>query len=181
MKRFAAGLTVLLFTLGATEVFAVITEQRYATITGTASAPSVGECTEGYAKLCPSGSCTCVVVTGAVVGKLPGKPAIAGLGTAKLSLTFDNGAATAGAGGDCTPFFGVADLTTTRGGKPSSETLNLNGVNCSPITTAHSPILGGFGISTSPPPVNGGKGYGKVSGFLDSGSLSLTLHGPITE
>jgi hypothetical protein len=53
MKRFAAGLTVLLFTLGATEVFAVITEQRYATITGTASAPSVGECTEGYAKLCP--------------------------------------------------------------------------------------------------------------------------------
>jgi hypothetical protein len=72
-------------------------------------------------------------------------------------------------------------LTTTRNGKASSETLNLNGVNCSPITTAHSQILGGFGIATSPVPVNGGKGYGKVNGFLDGDSLSLTLHGLITE
>ena len=111
-----------------------------------------------------------------------GHPSIAGTGTANLFLTFDDGAATVSAAGNCTPFFGVAELTTTRAGKPSSETLNLNGVSCAPITTANSPILGGFGISKAPTPVNGGKGYGKVSGFLDpSGSVSLTLHGSITE
>jgi hypothetical protein len=123
-----------------------------------------------------------VEVSGAPVGKVTGKPSLAGAGTANPFLTFDNGASTRSAVGDCMPFFGVAELTTTRGGKPSSETLNLNGVNCSPLTTANSPILGGFGISTNPTPVNGGKGYGKVNGFLDpSGSVSLTLHGPITE
>jgi hypothetical protein len=94
----------------------------------------------------------------ALVGKVSGQPGIDGTGTADVFLTFDNGSATAGAGGDCTPFFGIASLTTTRNGKASSETLNLNGVNCSPITTAHSQILGGFGIASSPPPVNGGKG-----------------------
>jgi hypothetical protein len=183
MKRFAIGLTVLLFALGAKPAGAVTSAIRYATITGTANSPTGSECTgEGYASQCPSGSCTCVEVLSAVVGRVTGQPAIDGTGTADLFLTFDNGLATASAAGDCTPFFGIASLTTTRNGKVSSETLNLNGVNCSPITTAHSPILGGFGIAASPVPVNGGKGYGKVSGFLDpSGSLSLTLHGLITE
>jgi hypothetical protein len=182
MKRFAIGFAALWFALGATRVLAVTSAIRYATITGTASAPSGSQCTQGYANLCPSGSCSCVQVPGAVVGRVSGKPAIDGTGTADLFLTFDNGAATVSAAGDCTPFFGIARLTTTRLGSPSSETLNLNGVHCAPITTADSPILGGFGIATSPAPVNGGKGYGKVNGFLDpSGSLSLTLHGLITE
>ena len=184
MKRFAAGLTVLLFVLGATQARAVTSKIRWATITGTATTLSTtSACTgEGYASRCPTASCTCVEVLSAVVGRVTGQPAIDGTGTADLFLTFDDGLATASAAGDCTPFFGIASLTTTRNGKASSETLNLNGVNCSPITTAHSPILGGFGIAASPVPVNGGKGYGKVSGFLDpSGSLSLTLHGLITE
>ena len=155
---------------------------RYATITGTASAPATNQCSEGYANQCPTSSCTCVQVSGAAVGNVVGHPSIAGTGTANLFLTFDDGAATVSAAGNCTPFFGVAELTTTRAGKPSSETLNLNGVSCAPITTANSPILGGFGISKTPTPVNGGKGYGRVSGFLDpSGSVSLKLHGQITE
>jgi hypothetical protein len=179
MKRFAIGFTVLMFALGATQVLAVTTEQRYATITGTASGEAAGQCTEGYANQCPTSSCTCVQVSGAVVAAVSGQPNIAGHGTANLFLTFDNGAST---GGDCTPFFGVAELTTRRAGKSVSETLNLNGVSCSPLTTANNPILGGFGISNSPSPVNGGKGFGKVTGFLDpSGSVSLRLHGPITE
>ncbi|MGH7972768.1 MAG: hypothetical protein ACREIC_28980, partial [Limisphaerales bacterium] len=131
---------------------------------------------------CPTSSCTCVQVFGATVGVVAGLPNIAGKGSANLFLTIDNGAATVSAAGHCTPFFGVAELTTTRRGKASSETLNLNGVSCSPLTNANSPILGGFGISTTPAPINGGKGFGKVSGFLDpSGNVSLKLHGPITE
>jgi hypothetical protein len=184
MKRFAIGLTILLLGLGGTQAGAVTSEIRWATITGTATTLSTTvECTgEGYASQCPSGSCSCMEVSGAVVAKVTGQPAIDGTGTADVFLTFDNGSKTAGAGGDCTPFFGIASLTTTRSNGPSSETLNLNGVNCSPITPPHSPILGGFGISASPVPVNGRKGYGKVSGFLDpSGSLSLTLHGLITQ
>ena len=183
MNRFAIGFTALWFALGATQVLAVTTAIRYATIKGTASAPSNGECTEpGYANQCPSGSCTCVQVPSAAFGKVTGQPNIDGTGTANLFLTLDNGAATASGIGDCTPFFGVAELTTTRAGKASSETLNLNGVRCSPLTAADSPILGGFGIATSPKPVDGGKGFGKVSGFLDTaGSVSLTLHGPITQ
>jgi hypothetical protein len=182
MKRFATGLTVLLFVLGAAQARAVTSAIRYATITGTANSPTGSECTgEGYAGQCPSGSCTCVEIPSAVVGKVSGQFGIDGTGTAVVFLTFDNGSRTVGGGGDCTPFFGIASLTTTRNGKASSETLNLNGVNCSPITNAHSQILGGFGIATSPVPVNGGKGYGKVNGFLDGDSLSLTLHGLITE
>lgn len=184
MKGFAVGFTALLFALSGTQVLAVTTEIRYATIVGMASAPATDQCTEGYAAQCPTGSCTCVQVSSATVGVVTGQPNIAGVGTANLFLTFDNGATTVSTAGDCTPFFGVAELTTTRHGKPSSETLNLNGVSCSPLTTANNPILGGFGISTSPSPVNGGKGYGKVSGFLDpttGGSVSLTLHGPITQ
>jgi hypothetical protein len=184
MNRFAIGFTALWFALGATQVLAVTTAIRYATIKGTASAPSNGQCTEpGYANQCPSGSCSCVQVPSATVGKVPGQPLIDGTGTANVFLTLDNGATTSGSTGDCTPFFGVAEFATTRAGKASSETLNLNGVSCSSLTAgANSPILGGFGIATSPKPVNGGKGFGKVSGFLDTtGSVSLTLHGPITE
>lgn len=181
-SRFAIGFTALWFAWGATQVLAVTTETRYATITGTASAPSTGQCTEGYANQCPTSSCTCVRIPGATVGRVTGEVAIAGTGTANLFLTFDNGLATDSSSGDCTPFFGVAKLTTTRAGKVSSETLNLNGVSCSPLTTANSPILGGFGIAASPKPVNGGTGFGKVTGFLDpSGSVSLTLHGPVTQ
>ncbi len=182
MKVFAIGFTALLFALGATQVLAVTTEQRYMSIKGTAATAVGGQCSEGYADQCPTNSCTCVEVSSATVANVTGEPSLAGKGTADLFLTFDNGAATVSGVDDCTPFFGVAELTTTRGGKASSETLNLVGVNCSPLTTANSPILGGFGISTSPAPVNGGKGYGKISGFLDpSGNVSITLHGPITE
>jgi hypothetical protein len=181
-SRFAIGFTALWFAWGATQVLAVTTEIRYATITGTASAPSVGQCTKGYSNQCPTSSCTCVQVPGATVGKVTGQPAIDGTGTANLFLTLDNGAKTVSASGDCTPFFGVVKLFTSRAGKASSETLNLNGVSCTPLTTANSPLLGGFGISASPAPVNGGTGWGKFSGFLDPhGRVSLTFHGPITE
>jgi hypothetical protein len=182
MDRFAIGLTVLWFAMGANQVLAATTLTRYATILGTASAPSAGQCTKGYSNQCPSGSCTCEQVSGATVGLVSGQVGIAGKGTANVFLTFDNGAATVGGGGECTPFFGIARLSTKRAGLQSSETLNLNGVKCSPLTTADSPILGGFGISASPKPVNGGTGFGKVTGFLDpNGSLSLNLHGPITQ
>jgi len=182
MKRFAVGLVALSFALGATQALAVTTEVRYATIVGTSSAPAANKCSEGYADQCPTSSCTCVQVSGATVGVVAGQPNIAGKGTANLFLTFDNGAATESAASACTPFFGVAELSTKRAGKASSETLNLNGVSCTPLTTANSPILGGFGIATSPAPINGGKGFGKVSGFLDpEGNVSLTLHGPITQ
>jgi hypothetical protein len=60
--------------------------------------------------------------------------------------------------------------------------INLNGVKCSPTTTADFPILGGFGISASPAPVNGGTGFGRFTGFLDpNGSFTMKLHGPITQ
>jgi len=181
MKRFAVGFAALSLALGAAQARAVTTEIRYATIVGTSSAPASNQCSEGYADQCPTSSCTCVQVSGATVGVVAGEPNIAGRGTAKLFLTFDNGAATVGSG-ECTPFFGVAELSTERAGKTSSETLNLNGVSCSPITTANSPILGGFGIATDPKPINGGTGFGKFSGFLDpEGNVSLTLHGPITQ
>lgn len=185
MNRFAIGFITLLFALGAAQVQAATTKVRYTTIVGTASAPSNGECTEpGYANQCPSGSCTCVLVPSATIGKVPLQPIIAGPGTANLFLTFDNGAATVSANGECTPFFGVAELSTTRAGKASSETLNLNGVDCSPLTGTDNPVLGGFGISSSPAPINGGKGFGKIGGVLDTagtGKVSLKLHGPITE
>ena len=182
MKRFAVGFAALSLALGAAQARAVTTEIRYATIVGTSSAPASNQCSEGYADQCPTSSCTCVQVSGATVGVVAGEPNIAGKGTADLFLTFDNGAATESAAGACTPFFGVAELSTKRAGKASSETLNLNGVSCTPLTTANSPILGGFGIATSPAPINGGKGFGKVSGFLDpEGNVSLTLHGPITQ
>jgi len=182
MNRFVIGFVALGLALGATQALAVTTAIRYATIVGTASAPTGSQCTEGYANQCPSGSCTCVQIPSATVGLVTGRVALAGKGTANLFLTFDNGAATVSASGDCTPFFGVAELTTKRAGKASSETLNLNGVSCNPLTTANSPILGGFGISKTPTPVNGGTGFGKVTGFLDpSGSVSLKLHGRITQ
>jgi hypothetical protein len=182
MYRFTIGFTALCLAVGATQALAVTTATRYATIMGTASAPTPGACTEGYADQCPTSSCTCVQIPGATVGVVAGQINIAGKGSANVFLTLDNGATTPSATGDCTPFFGVAELTTTRGGKASSETLNLNGVSCSPLTTANNPILGGFGISTTPPPVHGGKGYGKVAGYLDpEGNVSLTLHGPITQ
>jgi hypothetical protein len=182
MNRFAIGLAAFWFALGATQVLAVTTETRYATISGTASAPAVGKCTEGYADQCPTSSCSCVQIPNATVGLVTGQVGIAGKGSANLFLTFDSGAATVSDIGSCTPFFGVAELSTTRVGKASSETLNLNGVSCNPLTPGNSPILGGFGIATSPKPVNGGTGFGRFSGFLDpSGSVSLTLHGPITQ
>jgi hypothetical protein len=181
MNRLAIGFAAFWLGLGATQASAATTKIRYATIKGTASGPATGQCTEGYANLCPSGTCTCVQVPGATVGVVPLLPNIAGVGTANLFLTFDNGAATISGSNSCIPFFGVAELTTTRHAMASSETLNMNGVSCSPLTT-NNPILGGFGISTTPAPVNGGKGYGKISGFLDpAGSVSLTLHGPITQ
>ena len=46
MKRFAIGFAALWFALGATRVLAVTSAIRYATITGTASAPSGGECAQ---------------------------------------------------------------------------------------------------------------------------------------
>jgi hypothetical protein len=58
MNRFAIGFTALLFALGATQALAVTTAQRYATITGTASGPAAGQCTQGYANQCPTSSCT---------------------------------------------------------------------------------------------------------------------------
>ena len=83
MKRFATGLTVLLFVLGATQARAVTSAIRYATITGTANSPTGSECTgEGYAGQCPSGSCTCVEIASAVVGKVSGQFGIDGTGTA---------------------------------------------------------------------------------------------------
>jgi len=182
MNRFAIGLAAVWFALGAPQVLAATTAIRWTTISGAASAPAVGQCAEGYANQCPSGSCTCVEITNATVLPVPGLAAIAGRGTADVFLSLDNGLATVSTSGECTPFFGIAELTTKRAGKPSSETLNFNGVNCSPLTTANSPILGGFGIAASPVPVNGGTGYGRVTGFLNpDGSLLLTLHGPITE
>lgn len=184
MNRLAIGFMTLLFALGTAQVQAATTKVRYTTIVGTASAPTPGQCTEGYANQCPSGSCSCVQIPSATIGKVPLQPIIAGLGTADLFVTLDNGAATVSASGRCTPFFGVAELSTTRGGKASSETLNLNGVDCSPLTGTDSPVLGGFGISASPAPINGGKGFGKIGGVLDTagtGKVSLKLHGPITE
>lgn len=83
MIRFATGLTVLLFVLGATQARAVTSAIRYATITGTANSPTGSECTgEGYAGQCPSGSCTCVEIPSAVVGKVSGQFGIDGTGTA---------------------------------------------------------------------------------------------------
>lgn len=182
MKRSAASLSIFLVALFGTPALAVTTAQRFATITGTASAPAAGQCTEGYSKQCPTGGCTCVQISGAVVGKVPGRFSIAGVGTANVFLTLDNDGATPSAIGNCTPFFAVAELSTIRNGKPSSETLNMTGVLCAPLTTANSPILGGFGISASPLPVNGGRGFGKLKGTMSPSSVvSLTLHGPITE
>jgi hypothetical protein len=182
MKAPIVGLSVFLCALFGPQALAVTTAQRFATITGTASGPAANQCTHGYSNQCPTSSCTCVEIPSAVVGKVAGQPSIAGPGTADVFLTLDNGAATPSAVGECTPFFGVAELTTTHAGKRSSETLNLTGVLCSPLTTADSPILGGFGISASPPPVNGGTGFGKLTGTMNpSSEVVLTLHGPITE
>jgi hypothetical protein len=182
MKGSAAGLSFFLIALFGTQALAATTAQRFATITGTATGAATNQCDQGYSNQCPTSSCTCVQIPGAVVGKVPGQLSIAGSGTANVFLTLDNGAATPSAIGNCTPFFGVAELTTTRGGKPSSETLNLTGVLCAPLTTANRPILGGFGISASPKPTNGGKGFGKFAGTMSPSSVvSLTLHGPITE
>lgn len=100
MNRLAIGLTAAWFALGATQALAVTTEQRYATITGTAGASSPGACSEGYADQCPTSSCSCVEVSGATVGKVTGQPSISGAGTANLFLTFDNGASTVSAAGE---------------------------------------------------------------------------------
>ena len=193
MSRLVVGFLAVLLTAGVAH--AQVTELRYALITGTASAPTAGACTgQGYADQCPSGNCTCVTVTGATVGAFstcaaaPNCFPLAGKGTADLFLTFDVGAdmPTLPQTPQCTPFFGVANLTTTRHHSPSTETLNLTGVNCNKITLlgqTDNPVLGGFGISSTPAPVNGGTGFGKIRGFYDgsTGAVSLKIHGPITE
>ncbi len=190
MNRLAVGfVAAALFALGANQVMAASTQIRWAQITGTAGVPALGKCTQpGYDDQCPSGTCECVEVSGATVTGVNGQVfTIAGSGTADLFLTFDTGAATPTGGVPvCTPFFAIAQLTTTRKGNPETETLNLVGTNCLHVTGTpgtDDPVVGGFGISNPPVPVNGGVGFGKVLGFFDigTGSLSLTLHGPVTQ
>jgi hypothetical protein len=157
MNRLAVGLAAALFALGATQARAATTEVRWAQITGTGilANPSA-ECSEaGYDEQCPSGTCECVTVTGATVTGVAGQVfTIAGTGTANLFLTFDTGASTMTGGvAACTPFFAIAQLTTTRKGKAVTETLNLVGVNCLPVTGTDNPVIGGFGIAKSPAPV----------------------------
>lgn len=181
MNRLAVGLTALaLLALSAAQAHAGPTEVRYATISGTASSPATGKCTEpGYDDQCPSGDCMCVQVSGATVANVSSEPSLAGTGTANLYLTFDIGAEMPTGVGDCTPVFGIAELSTTRKKKSITETLNLVGVNCDALGTNPGPVLGGFGVSqkpTAPSPPD--KGFGKVTGSLAGGALSLTLHGP---
>jgi hypothetical protein len=97
-------------------------------------------------------------------------------------LTLDTGAATVSGEDSCTPFFGVAELTTKRAGVSLTEAIKMNGVECSPITGSNDEILGGFGIAANPAPTNGAKGYGKLTGSVTpGGAVSLTLKGSITQ
>jgi hypothetical protein len=183
IKRRAIGLMVMsLLALGASHAHA-----RQATITGSVSGPALeGACTEpGYDARCRVGPCECIQILNANVGKVPGKRSIAGKGTANLYLTLDYGAEMPTTPGqeECIPFFGIAELSTARGTTPISETLNLVGVNCLPVTTADYPVLGGFGVSQTPtPPDPASLGFGEMTGFLNSnGELSLTLKGSITK
>jgi hypothetical protein len=186
IKRVAIGfLAVCLFGMNAIQTRAATTKVRWATIEGTASAPAAGACTEpGYDAVCRSGQCECIEVPNANVGKISGKPILAGTGKANLFLTFDSGAEMPTGQGNCIPFFGIAELTTERGSAALNETLNLVGINCDPVEDTNQHVLGGFGISknTLPPPPS--KGFGKMTGFLNrssTGEVSLTIHGPITQ
>jgi hypothetical protein len=136
MNRLVVGFAAALFALGANRALAASTQIRWAQITGTGVAPTSGACSEaGYDDQCPSGSCMCVTVTGATVSGVSGQAfTIAGSGTADVFLTLDIGAEMPTGVGSCTPFFGIANLTTTRKGKAQTETLNLVGTNCLHVT-----------------------------------------------
>lgn len=185
MNRFAVGFMALCVALGATQTMAATTAIRYASITGSLSGQTTGACpvSKSYADQCPVGPCNCVQIPNATVGAAAGQSAkIAGTGTADVFLTLDTGAATVSGADSCTPFFGVAELTTKRAGTTLIEHINMNGVECSPITGSNEEILGGFGIAAKPAPTNGAKGYGKITGSVTpGGTVSLTLKGSITE
>jgi hypothetical protein len=126
-----------LVALGATQTMAATTAIRYASITGSLSGQTTGACpvSKSYADQCPVGPCNCVQIPNATVGAAVGQSAkIAGTGTADVFLTLDTGAATVIGADSCTPFFGVAELKTKRAGTTLIEDINMNGVECSPIT-----------------------------------------------
>lgn len=194
MNRLVVGFLAVLLTGGVAHAQAT-TALRYAQITGTASAPTAGACTgHGYADQCPSTNCSCVAIASATVGPVPvtsctnptGCFNFAGKGTANLFLTFDDGLVMPSTSTteppECTPFFGVANLTTTRHHSPTVETLNLTGVSCVPPVSGAKTVLGGFGILAGA--TNGGTGFGKIRGLYvgpAAGPVSLTVFGPITQ
>lgn len=151
------------------------------TIKGTASAPTPGPCSAGYANQClgstPATSCECIVIpnasaTGGVLGK--------GGWTADLSITVDKDARTTSSGPGCQPAFASATLTNSKTG--DTATLNISATGCDPATvkgTGLGPILGGFGIESAS---NGATGFGTVTGThgKTTGLVTLMLKGPIT-
>jgi hypothetical protein len=168
------------------------TATRFATIKGTASAPSNKQCPteegDAYANQCPIGPCGCEQIPSATVGQVPSKPPIAGKGTANLWVTGDRGGEVPTTGNFCKPFFGIAELTTTlKSGKNTTditETLNLVGTNCHHLGSAlHDPVSGGFSIAQTPIPSNGAQGLGTFTGYLDiaTGHFSITAQGPVNE
>ena len=137
---------------------------------------TAGPCNTGvYDSICPSGNCQCLTITGA---KVTGS--MAGTGTADLSVTEDIGSETTSSGDTCTPFFGVANLTTTLQKTPLTESLNLGGMSCDALTpNSKNTIQGGFGIQDGAS--NGATGWGTVFGTSKSQATTLHLKGSITQ
>jgi len=186
MSRFAIGFMALCVALGATRSMAATSAISYASIMGSLSAQTTGACTganNSYADQCPVGPCNCVQIPNATVAGVTGQSVrIAGTGTANVFLTLDTGAETVSGEDSCTPFFGVAELTTKHAGVSLKEDIKMNGVKCSPITGSNDEILGGFGIAPNPAPTDGAKGYGKLTGSVTpGGAVSLTFKGLITQ
>jgi hypothetical protein len=184
MNRLAVGLAAMsLLVLNATQALAA---RGWAQINGTALAAISGACTQpGYDDQCPSGNCTCVEIPNATVGNVAGKArSLVGTGSANVFLTFDVGLEMPTGVGQCRPFFGIAEISTTTSSDPTpvSRTLNLNGVNCDPVSGSNQPVLGGFGILKNPAlPSPPRKGFGEIvqGSFLNGTSpagLSLVLH-----
>jgi hypothetical protein len=150
-------------------------------IGGTATGTGTnGACeASGYDSVCPAGTCQCFnIPTAKVTGSIAGKA------TANVFVTVDPDLQTTDPGttnGECTPFFGVAHVTSTS----LTEDINLTGALCKHFTSnGDDYIEGGFGIADGAS--NSATGWGTLTGtgtHSPSNTPTVTLHlkGPITQ
>ncbi|GEM_PF-3713546 len=120
-------------------------KQFVETVSGTASAPVAGQCTQGFSNQCPSGdTCECVTVSnanakGGEVGKVTG--------VSNFDITIDTSIGTKDdTDFTCNPVFVTFELEGTK----DTQTINSVGALCKSLSNHQIEIIGGgFSIASS--------------------------------